>query len=91
MTQDDGLFVIELTLLLGAIGGGIYMFALQAKKEHTVSKRGKAANNIGQTHVNQQIGMLNTYANRKKKLVAGGKYDYSKNDSRDINSILYGA
>lgn len=85
----DGSFITNIALTAGAIAGMIYVINLSFEKEHHVSKRGKIANNIGQTHVNQQIGMMNAIAHRQKKLVAGGKYDYSKKSSRDINSILY--
>ena len=81
--------IINTVITVGIIAGALYLCNLSTKKEHYVSKRGKIANNIGQTQLNEQIGKKNKDANRMKKLIAGGKFDYSKNSYRDNKSILY--
>ena len=85
----DGPTVMNTLSLVGLVGGLVYIYNLRQKKDHYVSKRGKIANNIGHTQLNEQIGKKNVYAHRMKKLFAGGKYDYSKNSHRDKLSTLY--
>ena len=78
--------------MIGAVcvvAGAVYLFNLSTEKDHYVSKRGKVAQAVGHTGLNDQIGMKNKKANRWVKLFAGGKYDYSKNHIRDEKSILY--
>lgn len=81
--------IVNTAITVGIVGLALYLYNLKEKKEHYVSKRGKIANNIGHTKLNEQIGKKNIHANRLKKLFAGGKYDYSKNSYRDMKSTLY--
>ena len=74
---------------IGIVGAAVYIYNLKTKKESYTSKRGIIANNIGQTQLNDEIGKKNQYANRMKKLFAGGKFNYSKNSFRDSKSNLY--
>lgn len=74
---------------IGIVGAAVYIYNLKTKKHSYVSKRGIMANNVGQTKLNDEIGKKNHHANRMKKLIAGGKYDYSKNSFRDSKSSLY--
>ena len=84
-----GSTVVNSAICVGVVVVGLYLYNLSQNKEHYVSKRGKIANNIGQTQLNEEIGKKNLHANRLKKLFAGGKFEYSKNSFRDNKSILY--
>ena len=76
-----------ITLFVGV--GLLYYFSRKPKKEHTVSKRGIKFQSIGDTHLNHQIGLKNAKAHRLRKILATGKFDYSKNSVRDLQSNLY--
>ena len=84
-----GSTVVTAAIGIGIVVTALYLYNLSENKEHYVSKRGKIAKNIGQTHLNEQIGKKNQSAHKMKKLFAGGKFDYSKNSFRDNKSILY--
>ena len=81
--------MMRIAACVGVVCVGLYVWNLKQDKDHYVSKRGKIANSIGHTRLNEQIGKKNLYANRMKKLFAGGKYEYSKNSTRDLKSSLY--
>ena len=84
-----GPIVVKCAIGVGVVAIACYLYNLSENKDHYVSKRGKIANNIGHTKLNEQIGEKNQHANRLKKLLAGGKFEYSKNSFRDNKSILY--
>ena len=86
----SGGFSMTMIGTIALVAGAIYWFNLSTEKDHYISKRGKLAQAVGHTNLNDQIGMKNNKANRWIKLYAGGKkFDYTKNHARDAKSILY--